>query len=299
MEREQRIARLAALPFAVPERAFSWWASWKGLIEVVEQRELLAQLIRRDLKSRYKDSALGLVWTLVKPLTQLLVYYLVLGKFLQAERGVPDFAVYIFTGLTIYGLFSEIVSSGTTSIIANAGLVKKVYLPREVFPLASVGTAIVNFLVQLVILLAAAFFVGDGIIYSNLLYALLSVFVIVVCGAALVFLLSALNVYLRDVQYLVEVFLMVLMWGSPIVYSWGMVSGAFGPGPLLDMYTNNPITLAVLGFQQVFWSAGAEAGEYPDFLLERLLVAAMAALVFFFVSQAVFRKLQGNFAQVL
>lgn len=299
MEREQRFARLAALPFEVPERAFSWWASWRGLIEVVEQRELLAQLIRRDLKSRYKDSALGLIWTLVKPLTQLLVYYLVLGKFLQAERGVPDFAVYIFTGLTIYGLFSEIVSSGTTSIVANAGLVKKVYLPREVFPLASVGTAVVNFLVQLVILLAAAFFVGGGIVYSNLLYALLSVFVIVVCGAALVFLLAALNVYLRDVQYLVEVFLMVLMWGSPIVYSWGMVAGAFGPGPLLDIYTNNPITLAVLGFQQVFWSAGAEAGEFPNFLLERLFVAAMAAVIFFFVSQAVFRKLQGNFAQVL
>lgn len=298
-ERDQRFVELSQLPFEVPDRQFSWWTAWKGLVEVAGQRQLLGQLVRRDLKSRYKDSALGLLWTLARPLTQLLVYYLVLGKFLLAERGIPDFAVYIFTGLTIYGFFSEIVSLGTTSVLSNAGLVKKVYLPREIFPISAAGTAVVNFAVQLVILIAAAFLVGGGIVFSNLLYALLSIFLIFAIATGCALLLSALNVYLRDVQYLVEVFLMVLMWGSPIVYSWGMVAKVLGPGLYLELYTNNPVTLAVLGFQKVFWGAGETIAAYPEFLLERLLGASVVAVVFLLIAQAIFRKLQGNFAQVL
>ena len=108
-------------------------------------RELLDLLVRRELKSRYKDSALGFLWSLIRPLTQLLVYYIAIGKFLGAERSIPDFAIYIFTGLTAWGLFSEIISAGTGSIVANGGLVKKIYLPREVFPLSVIGSAFFNF----------------------------------------------------------------------------------------------------------------------------------------------------------
>lgn len=277
--------------------------SGKGIIksfrEVFSHREMLSLLIRRDLKSRYKDSALGFVWTLIRPLTQLLIYYVVIGKFLTAERGVPDFAIYVFTGLTAYGLLSEVVSGGTSSIVGNAGLIKKIYLPREVFPLASVGSAVFNFAIQMVILLVATVALGAFPLTPNLIYLIPALAVLLVYATAFSLLLSAVNVYLRDVQYLVEVLLLLLLWASPIVYSWEMVKGVLGDGIALEVYTNNPITLGVLGFQQALWLSGQGAVEFPGDLMLRLGIAFLIGCVLLVLFQRVFSKLQGNFAQAL
>ncbi len=129
--------------------------------EVFRNRELLGLLVRRDLKARYKDSALGFLWTLARPLTQLAIFYLVIGEVLGAARGIPSFAIYIYSGITAYGLFNEIVAGGTNSIMANSGLVKKVAVPREIYPLASVGGALVNFAVQIAILVIFTLILGE------------------------------------------------------------------------------------------------------------------------------------------
>lgn len=267
-------------------------------VEVVRRRDLLGLLVRRDLKSRYKDSALGIVWTLIRPLTQLAVYYVVLGQFLGAERGLPEFAIYIFSGLIAYGLFSEIVSGGTSSILNNAGLVKKVYLPRAIFPLASVGSALFNFAMQLVILVGATLLLGTFPLHADILYALPGLALLLIYGYALGLLLAALNVYFRDIGYLVEVVLLLMLWASPIVYGWSFVRDAVGPGLLLEVYTDNPVTLAVLAFHKAFWIAGAESA-YPEFLLLRIGIALVVGLIFIAFSQFVFARLQGNFAQEL
>ncbi|WIB14518.1 ABC transporter permease [Curtobacterium sp. MCPF17_050] len=264
--------------------------------EVFAHRQLLDLLIRRDLKSRYKDSALGFAWTLIRPLVQLAIYYFVLGQILGASRNIPEFAIYVFSGLTLYGLFSEIVASGTASIVSNGGLIKKVYLPREIYPLASVGAALFNFGVQLVVLLAAAVLQsGFDWVRPDLLYFFPATLVILIWATALALLLAAANVYLRDMQYLVEVLVLLLMWGSPIVYSWQMVSNAANTW-LLNLYTANPITLAVLGIHRAFWTAGNDS-QYPSDLLLRLVIAGVVGLVALVACQRVFAKLQGNFAQ--
>ena len=279
-------------------------AGFRQLGEIFRHREMLNLLIRRDLKSRYKDSALGFLWTLARPLTQIAIYYVVIGQFLGAARvgGIPDFAIYVFTGLTAYTLFSEIVGGGTSSIVGNSGLIKKVYLPREVFPLASVGSALFNFAIQLGILLLATIVFGRIPWHWEIVYVFPSLAVLLVWGIAFALLLSAWNVYLRDIGYLLEVVLLVLMWASPIVYSWGMVrdaiAGGFGAPWLLEVYTNNPITLAVLGFQRAFWISG-DGLPTPDFLLLRMVIAFLIGLVFLAISHRVFTRLQGNFAQEL
>ena len=115
-------------------------------------------------------------------------------------------------------------------------------------------------------------------------------------------LLSALNVYLRDVQYLTAVLLMLAMWSSPIVYGWTMVNTVFDqfglPAWLLEVYTNSPLTLAVLGFHRAFWVAGSSA-DYPNDLAVRMGIAFLIGLVLVWVGQRVFSRLQGNFAQEL
>jgi len=270
--------------------------TWSSLRDVLAHREMLDLLIRRDLKSRYKDSTLGFFWSLARPLLQLAIYFVVVGQFLQAARGIPDFAVYIFAGLTAIGLFTEITVGATGSILGNSGLVKKVYVPREVFPLASVGSALFNFGIQLIVLLAATVVVLKPPLHLQLLYFFPSLALIVVFGTALGLLFSALNVYLRDVQYLVELGTMLLFWASPVVYSWQMVSTSIHSPILLGIYTANPLTLAVIGFQHAFWVAGDGAAQ-PDHLLLRMAIALLVGLVLLFVSHRVFLRLQGNFAQ--
>ena len=143
---------------------------------------------------------------------------------------------------------------------------KKIYLPREIFPLASVGAAGFMFLVQCVVLLSGAIIFQALPAPVEMLWFFPSVLLILVYALAFGILLSALNVYLRDVQYVTDVVMMLAMWGSPIVYSWTMVSEAFKtlglPAWALEVYTNNPITLGVLGFRKAFWGAGTPA-DYP------------------------------------
>jgi ABC-2 type transport system permease protein len=299
MTAQERFAALSQQKLVTVGSGSSVRGPIQAIREILNHREMLSLLVRRDLKSRYKDSALGFVWTLIRPLTQLLIYYIVIGKFLSAERGIPDFAIYVFTGLTAYGLLSEMIGGGTASIVGNSGLIKKVYLPREVFPLASGGSALFNFGIQLVILLAATLALGAFPLSANLVYFVPALLVLLVYGMAFGLLLAAVNVYLRDVQYLVEVLLLLLLWASPIVYSWSMVKGILGHGILLELYTNNPITLGVLGFQRALWVGGDGVAEYPADLMLRLGIAFVVGLVLLTVFHRVFARLQGNFAQAL
>lgn len=296
----ERFARISSLPFrSVASRRRGATAGIQATVEILRHREMLALLVRRDLKARYKDSALGFVWTLIRPLTQLAIFWAVIGQFLGAERGIPNFAIYVFAGLTAYGLFSEIVAGGTASIVGNAGLIKKVYLPREVFPLASVGSALFNFAIQFGILALATAAAGALPQFPDVLYLLPSLVVLVLFGTALGLLMSALNVYLRDMQYLIEVVLLIALWASPILYAWEMVRDILGPGLLLDLFTSNPITLAVLGFQRAMWTSGDGVVDYPEDLMLRLGVAAVVGIVAVILAQRVFARLESNFAQEL
>lgn len=308
MNRAERLARLSELSFETigtpsGSRRKSLHKSFGSTVrEIATDRGMLFLLVRRDIKSRYKDSALGLIWTLVRPLTQLAIYFVVVGKFLGAERGIPDFAIYIFTGLTAYGLFSEIVSGGTASILNNAGLVKKVYVPREMFPLAATGTALFNFLIQSIVLLAVLLISGSFRINWNLLYLIPAIITLVGFGLAFALLFSAWFVYLRDIGYFVEIAVMVLMWASPILYSWGMVRDVLAGANLswlLDLYTANPVTLAVLGFQEAIWGTSERGLPAPEHLMFSLCVSAFLSLLFVIGAQRVFTRLQGNFAQEL
>jgi ABC-type polysaccharide/polyol phosphate export permease len=302
LDTSERFARLAAEPFVTVD-SFGKGGLRAGKIrEIAARRELLNLLVRRDLQARYRDSFLGFVWTVIRPLIQFLMYFIVLGQFLRAAEGIDDFSIYLFSGLTLFTFFSDMVFGATGSIIGNAGLVKKIYLPREIFPLASIGAASFMFVVQLTVLVVAAIAFQALPEPVMMLWFFPSVLLILVYGVALGLLLSALNVYLRDVQYLTEVVMMLAMWASPIVYSWNMVVDAIHrlglPAWVLEVYAANPVTIGVLGFHRAFWGAGTDA-DYPPNLGLRMLVAGVVGIVFLLISHRVFARMQGNFAQEL
>ena len=298
MQQERALA-LAEQPLrtAGPRLGFAS-GTWSSIKDIFSQRELLDMLIRRELKARYKDSALGFVWTLMRPLAMLLIYYVALGKFLGAARGTPEFAIFIYSGLTAWGFYSEALSAGTGSVVANSGLVKKVYLPREIFPLSAIGSALFNFGIQLIILILATAAVGSFPTGSRWGYFIAGTMIIVLFGTAMALLLSAWNVYLRDIQYLVEIFVMIFFWVSPVVYPWAMFIDNVKSTLLQELYLANPITLAVLGFQKTFW-VGGDDQPYPDHLYTRMGIAILVGVVLVWLCQRVFARLQANFAQEL
>lgn len=256
--------------------------------------------MRRELKAKYKDSSLGFVWSLLRPLVQLVIYYVAIGKFLGAERSIPDFAIYLFLGLTVWTLYSEIVTSSTTSIVTNSGLVKKVYVPRELFPLASIGSALFNFVVQLAILLAAVLLLARPPLSLDLLYLPLAFVTLLAFSTTIGLLLSAWNVFLRDIQHLVEVLLIVLFWASPIVYSYEMVHSVLQGGIVEQIYLANPVTLVVIAFQKALWAGGLSSGAvFPPDIALRLVIALVVSIALMWVAQRIFARLEGNFAQEL
>lgn len=298
-----RTSRLEATPLSEHGGKGRFFAdSWTGWLDVWNHRELLVRLTRREVKSRYKDSSLGILWSLVRPLVQLLIYYFAIGQILGAARGTPNFAIFVFIGLMTWTLFSDIVNGSTMSILANAGLVKKVYLPREIFPLSAVGSSLVNFFFQFVVLVVGILFVSSFPSWPNLALGPLALITLILFSTAIGLLLAALNVYVRDVQHFVEVALAVLFWLSPIVYPFKFVNAALKGNWLEQLYLLNPVTTVVISMQKAFWTAGtspdAESSQiWPDNLGLRLVITLGSSIALLWLSQRIFSRLQGNFAQ--
>lgn len=296
---DERFARLAEEPFSRagrPEGTVAGTAH--SLRDIWSYRELLGLLVRRELKARYKDSTLGFLWSLLRPVALLVVYYIAIGKFLGAAKAAPDFAIALYAGLTIWQLFADIVGGCTGSIVANAGLVKKIYLPREVFPLSVVGSALFNFMIQLGVLIVATFVVGAPPWGFRLLYAPLAIAIVVLFATAIGFLLGAVNVYLRDVQYLVEIMLMFMMWTAPVVYPFAKARETLGNSLGLHLYMSNPLATAVLAFQRAFWVRGSGQVQ-PHNLGLFIGLELLVGVVLLWLFQRVFARLQDNFAQEL
>lgn len=301
----ERSKRLNSIPFQEIGRKQSFFTgTFQAFREVWSSRRLVLLLTQRDIKARYKDSSLGLLWSLVRPLVQLGVYFFIVGQVLGAARGVPDFAIYIFIGITTWGLFSETVSASTQSIVSNGGLVKKIYTPREIYTLSASGTALFNFAVQALLLVIVVAIFAPIPFGWNLFLIPLSIFCLFVFSLASGLLLATANVYLRDTQHLVEVALTLLFWFSPILYPLSFVTNAVSSEFVTNIYLSNPVTLAVLGMQKALWAAGSDpvrgaSQVWPDDLAQHLIWASLICCIYLFISERVFSRSQGNFAQVL
>ena len=277
-----------------------------GFADLFRSRFLLKLLVAKELKVRYRGSILGLLWSYVKPGVQFVVFYIALGIFLNMEQsdrnpgGLPNYAIYLFSGIVLINFFTEALGNASRSIVGNGGLIKKIYLPRQLFPVASVWVSGVHFVPQILILLVACLFNGwrPGVLQ---LAAAVGGFVIVaLLATGLGLLFGAVNVYFRDAENLVDMLLMIATWASPVLYSWMMVRTQLGE-TFFHIYQLNPITVGVETFHFAFWlptTDGAEA--IPPHLLSLWLPVGLAISgLVLVIGQLVFRRLEGRFAQEL
>ncbi|MCH4250181.1 MAG: ABC transporter permease [Microbacteriaceae bacterium] len=275
----------------------------RGLLDVWSRRYLLRLLVRKDMQVRYRGSVLGWAWSYVKPAFQFLVYFIAMGVFLGLNKSLPNYPVYLFSGLVIMNYFNEAFMNSTRSVIDNTALVKKIYLPRELFPVSSVIIAFVNFFPQLVVLMAAAILVGYHPTVLQVGFILLSILIITILAMGLGLIFGAINVSLRDSQNIVELIMMFTTWLSPVLYNAALVDHVF-PGWALILYNLNPITGAVGLIHLGAWAPTtsqdpATMALVGPHILIYGLAALVTSLVILLLGELVFRKLEKNFAQDL
>lgn len=275
-----------------------------GLFDVFRHRDLLRLIVRKELKVRYRSSVLGLLWSYVKPGVQFVVFYFALGVFLGLNKQ-PNFVVYMFSGIILINFFSEAFGQATRSVVANGALVKKIYLPRELFPVASIWVAIVHFLPQFLILLVACFFFGWTPSPIQLAGAVAAFVMVTMLSLGLGLLFAAANVMFRDSENIVDLMLMMATWLSPVLYPWYLVKETLGE-TFYFFYQLNPMTIAVEIFHAAFWAptaavqAAPEGARLPEHLLSLWLpIGLLISLVILVLGQTVFRRLEGRFAQEL
>lgn len=277
-----------------------------GLSDVVRQRFLLKLLVRKELQVRYRGSVLGLLWSYVKPGVQFLVFYVALGVFLGLERsprnpeGLANYAVYLFSGIVLINFFTEALSNAARSIVGNGGLIKKIYLPRELFPVASVWVSAVHFLPQIVVLVVACLVTGWHPSALQLLAAAAGFVIVAMLAIGLGLLFGSANVYFRDSENIVDMLLMVATWASPVMYAWTMVREKIGEG-WYWVYQTNPITIGVEAFHFGFWlpTTDGSAPIPPHLLSLWIPVGLIISFGVLAVGQWTFRRLEGRFAQEL
>ncbi len=219
------------------------------LTDIWNYRELLLSLIQRELKVRYKGSVLGFAWTLLNPLLYLVVYTIVFKVIIQSP--IERFGLYLLSGLLVYNLFSVGLTAATTSITSNGPLVQKVWFPREILPLASIGANCVTFCFQLIILLTGLAVFRQAPEWSMLWLTIPAILVTLLLSVGLGLFLSALNVYFRDVQHFLELGLMVWFWLTPIIYPY---AGQADKLPIGRMAMINPLTPVVTVFHRVVYN---------------------------------------------
>ena len=279
--------------------AFAVPGTGRGIVDVVSYRYLLRLLVRKGILTRYHGSVLGWAWSYVKPASQFLIYWVVMGVFLDLNKGIESYPVYLFSGIVVVNLFNEAFGNATKSIVNNKALVKKVYLPRELFPIADVFIAFVHFLPQLVILLTACLVVGWAPTAVQLAGAILAMLIVVIGATGLGLIFGAVNVAYRDAQNIVELIRLFATWTSPVLYSFVMVRDTL-PGWLFDLYMANPLTSAVELFHSAFWfPTTSETAERPEHLWLFGFLGLVITLVTLVIGQLVFRRLEGRFAQDL
>ena len=289
-------ARVVSARPTLPTRLRRLWA----------YRELLVGMTRKELKVKYKNSALGFVWSMLNPALYLVVYYVVFSVILK--NGLPYFTIYLLSGLLVWNLFSAALAGATGSVVGNSALIKKVDFPREVLPLAAIGAALVHFFLQTLVLFGALAVFRYNVNWGYMPLLVPALLVLLLLAAAIGILLSAINVYMRDMQHMLELLLLAWFWGTPIIWYFGLIDKVGSSRHAIVLL--NPIASVTLTFQRALYGrvsftdkANVKHVIIPDYSvlqhLELLGAVTVASLAILWIAFVVFGRLEGNFAEEL
>lgn len=247
-----------------------------------QYREFLKSNVKKEIRGKYKGSFLGVVWSFLNPLLSVVVYAIIFPYIMRME--MDNYLIYLITGIIPWTFFTMSVNSGMISILVNANIIKKVYFPRIILPISSVTSALVNFLISLVIV--AVFILFSGIGFSlNLLFLPLVVIIQFILQLGIIFILSAIDLYARDIESIMLFIINMLFYATPILYTPDIF-----PDKIKWVIDINPLAHLINAYRDIFYYK-----TMPDFM--SLGIVALVSIVIFWIGYVIFEKLQKGFAE--
>ena len=272
-----------------------------SLAEYRESRELMVNLTLRELRGKYKRSALGWAWSMLNPLANMILFTLVFRYFLKVKApaghdGLDVFALFLMCGLLPWNYLNAGVNGSIGMLVGNANLIKKTYFPRELLVTANVGSNLVSLLIEMSLLMLGLIIFGNAelLLYLPVTLVLLVLLTVFVTGLGLLF--SVVNVYFRDVEYLMAIVFQVWFYLTPIVYPFNLVPHDAQLGgvtiPVHTILSLNPMTQFVGAFRDTLYNIQMPAGGTFVYLVLMSAVSIVLGL-------AVFNRLEGRLAEEL
>lgn len=250
--------------------------------EIGKYKEFLKSNVKKDIRGKYKGSFLGVLWSFVNPLLSVVIYAIVFHYIMRFQ--IENYLIYLISGIIPWTFFTTSITSGMNSILFNADIIKKVYFPRVILPISSVTSALVNFLISCVIIVIFALFSGVGVGYS-LLFLPVVALIQYIFTLGIVFILSAVEIYVRDIEHIINFFVGMLFYVTPILYTPDYV-----PDNFKFILNLNPLSYLIEAYHSIFYYK-----EIPN--LNSLLIIFVLSLAVFSIGYMVFNKLQKGFAE--
>lgn len=252
--------------------------------ELYGYRQLLKSNVRKEIRGKYKGSFLGVLWSFVNPLLMTLVYAIVFPFLLRGSQ--PHYTTFIVIAILPWNWFTATISQGTSTILANGGIIKKVYFPRAILPISIVTSGLVNFIISCLIILLFLIFSGIGFSPYILLLSLI-VILQYILQLGIILITGSINVYIRDLEYIINFFIQMLFYATPVLYSMSMF-----PKKIQWLLRLNPMTTIIESYRDIFFYKQA-----PNFAM--LGYVFVISVVILMVGILVFKKLEKGFAEEL
>ena len=253
--------------------------------ELYMYRTMTVSLVKKDLKGRYKGSVLGFLWTFINPLLQLGVYTLVFQVILK--NPMPNYYMHLFVALVPWIFFSSALTTGSKAVLGQANMVKKIYFPREVLPLSYTLSSFVNMALSFIVIFAVYFISPMELKFAPLLMLPVIMIIQLFLVAGVTLITSSLTVYLRDLEHIMSVLNMALMYISPVVYPVSYI-----PEKYMSLYLINPMSPVIIAYRDILYY-----GTFPEFKI--VFLALAESMIIFFAGLLIFGKLKKHFAEEL
>ena len=252
--------------------------------ELYKYREFLKTSIKKEFRGKYKKSFLGVLWSFLNPLFQLLVYALVFPFILK--NGIENYTMFLIVALMPWTFFNSTLIQSAASVVVNGGIIKKVYFPRTILPISTTTSNLLNFLITGIIVIVALLISGIGLGPSILVLPIIIIMQYIL-QLGIAFILSSVTVYIRDVEYLMNVIMMLMFYMSPIVYSPDMI-----PDKFLPLFKLNPMFHIISYYREILYYK-----QIPNMIsVVGMLTVCTIVLI---LGYLIFRKLERRFAEEL
>ncbi len=252
--------------------------------EIYNYRQLLKSNVSKEIRGKYKGSFLGVLWSFVNPLLMTLVYAIVFPFILKSTQ--PHYVTFLVIAILPWNWFTTVINQGTSCININGGIIKKVYFPREILPISIVTSGLINYLISCLII--CLFLICSGLGFSiNIIFLPIVIMVQYILLLGIIFITSAINVYIKDAEYIINFFVLMLFYGTPILYSPELF-----PENMRWLLNLNPMTTIINAYREIFYYK-----TNPN--LKSLFVVFIFSSILLYFGIKIFKKLKKGFAEEL